>query len=232
VISVTRRRLGWVVFILGVFSFFAIVLSFSTNSIQDIKLTEQEIQSKIDAVLPLEKNGMVLSALRINLENNLVNVVATFEGERWGQEFNATIDMDGRPYYNNSAGTFHFLPEKIKVREVKFKGDTVSTKVQKFIDKYVDSPKINKNSNEIGKQIEEWVNVSIENTMAFVFKRIPIYTIPDTLKGNVASMFLKSVEIDQDSLTLKVSFWQFTKLLLFYIIIFIVALAVALVLLA
>ena len=222
----TKRKLAWIVIsLLGVVSLIGLVVGI--NSIQDITLTEQEVQSRVDGKLPLEKNGMVLNGLQVNLENNLLNVVASFEGKKWGQEFSATINTDGTPYYNNLDGTFHFRPNKITVSEIRVRGEAVSTKVEKFIDKYVDSPKINQNAGEIATKIEEWVNGSIENTTTFALQRIPIYTLPDTLKGNTARMLLKSVDIGNDNLTLHLSFWQFTKMVLMYVLIFIVALAMA-----
>ena len=222
----TKRKLVWIVIaLLGVASLIGLVVSI--NSIQDITLTEQEVQSRVDSKLPLEKDGMVLNGLQVNLDNNLLNVVASFEGKKWGQEFSATINTEGTPYYNNLDGTFHFRPNKITVREIRVRGEAVSTKVEKFIDKYIDSPKINQNAGEIAMKIEEWVNGSTENTTTFALQRIPIYTLPDTLKGNTVRMLLKSVDIGNDNLTLHLSFWQFTKMVFMYILIFIVALAMA-----
>lgn len=226
----TKRKLVWItVALLIVVSSFGLVVGI--NSVQDITLTEQDVQSRINDKLPLEKNGMVLRDMQVNFENNLLNVTASFEGKKWGQEFSATMNMDGTPYYSNLDGTFHFRPNKITVREIKVKGEAVSTKVEKFIDKYVDSPKINQNASEIATKIEEWVNGSIENTTTYALQRIPIYTLPDTLKGNTVRMLLESVEIGNDNLTLHLSFWQFTKMALMYIIIFLVALVMAVALL-
>ena len=222
----TKRKLVWIIIsLLGVAS--VIGLAVGISSIHDITLSEQDVQSRVDSRLPLEKSGMVLNGLQVNLENNLLNVVANFEGKKWGQEFSATINTDGTPYYNNLDGTFHFRPNKITVREIKVGGEAVSTKVEKFIDKYVDSPKINQNAGEVATKIEEWVNGSIEGTTIFALQRIPIYTLPGTLKGNTVRMLLKSVDIGKDSLTLHLSFWQFTKMVFMYILIFIVALAMA-----
>lgn len=223
----TNRKLVWIVIsLLGVASLIGLVVGM--NTVQDITLTEREVQSKINDKLPFERNGITLNSLRVNLENNSLNVVASFEGKKWGQEFNATINTAGVPYYNNLDGTFYFRPDKITVRDIKVKGEAISTKVEKFIDKYAGSSKINQNTGEVGTKVEDWVNGSIESTTIFILQRIPIYTLPDTLKGNTVKILLKSVEINEDSFTLHLSFWQFTKMVMLYVVIFIIALAMPL----
>lgn len=222
----TKRKLTWIIVILlSVTSLIAIVLGI--NAIHDITLSKQEVQNKIDGKLPLEKNDMVLKNLQVNLATNSLSLAANFEGKKWGQEFNASINAIGTPYYNNIDGTFHFRPSQITVVKIEIKGEAVSTKIKKFIDKYVDSSKINQNANDIGLKVEEWVKEPIENSTVLVLQRIPVYTLPDTLKGNAVRMFLKSVEINDDGLTLHLSFWQFTKMIILYALIFLIALVTA-----
>jgi hypothetical protein len=223
---VTKRTLAWIV-VAFLAAASCIGFATKTHTLQEIKLTQEEVQGRINTKLPLEKNGMVLSNLQVNFENQFLGVKATFQGSKWGQEFNIDVDIHGMPYYEKIDGAFHFRADKVAVSKITFKGDKVSTKVEKFVDKYVDSPKLNQNASEIGNKIEDWINRSIESTTIFVLQRIPIYTLPDTLKGNVVRMSLQSVEINDSVLILHLSFWQFTKMVLIYIVIFVIALVVA-----
>ncbi|MBI2633580.1 MAG: DUF1439 domain-containing protein [Parcubacteria group bacterium] len=214
---------------LTVISIFGII--FGIYAIQDITITEQEIKNRVSEKIPIEKNGITLTSLNIDFKNTSLNLTAHFNGKKWNQEFTAIVSAQGVPFYDNGEGAFYFKPENITIQAITIKEETVSTKVKKFIDKFVDSLKINKNADAIGTKSEKWFNVSVENTAAMALQNIPIYKLPHTAKGITVRMFLKAVEIRNGNLILHLSVWQFTKTVLLSIVTFLISIAIAFVLL-
>ncbi|MDP3697396.1 MAG: hypothetical protein Q8R55_05255 [Candidatus Taylorbacteria bacterium] len=218
----SKRRVVWmVVCILAIISSIGII--YSTNAFQDITLGEVGVQEKIDARLPLVKNDFTVKHIKVNFTNSSLVIVVDGEGKKWGQEFIVSLEAQGIPYYDSFKGKFYFRPQTVKVTSLKTKSEPVSAKVEKFIDRFVSSPKITTNKVVLGADAEAWVHSSMENTTIWALKRLPIYTLPNTLKGNAFRMLLKSVEIGDDKITLHLSFWQFTKMVVMYVIILLFA---------
>lgn len=211
----TKRRLVWIfVAIFAIASIVGIIIA--ANAVHDITLTQTEVQKKIDDKLPATKDGITVKRVQVEFKENLLLLIIDGEGEKLGQKFSISVNARGTPYYDSSEGAFYFRPDDLQIMNLKLNGEDVSNKVEKFIDKYVDSEKINQNKNEISGTIEKWVRGVMGNIVTWTLMRIPIYTLPDTIKGNTVQMMLKSVEIHDGSVTLRLSFWQFTKMVAIY----------------
>ncbi|MDO8558595.1 MAG: hypothetical protein Q7S09_05465 [bacterium] len=222
----TKRKIAWIfVMVFAVTAALGIVLGL--DGTHDITLREAQVQEKINANLPLIKNDLAVRRVDIDLQDGTVGISLDAEGKKWGQEFTISAHVEGRPVFDSMDGSFHFQPHAVKVTEIRVKGETVSAKVEKFIDRYVDSAKIDKNKEVIGEEIEKWAHASMEHTTIFALEHLPIYTLPNTLKGNIFRMLLKSVEVHQESLSLHLSFWQLTKMVMLHAVIFTLSVGVA-----
>lgn len=222
----TKRRLVWI--FVAIFTIVSIVgIIIAANAVHDITLTQTEVQKKIDDKLPATKDGVTVERVQVEFRENLLLLIIDGKGEKLGQKFAVSVNARGTPYYDSFKGAFYFRPDDLQITNLKLNGDDISNKVEKFIDKYVDSEKINKNKNEISSIIEEWVRGVIGNIVTWTLMRIPIYTLPDTMKGNTVRMMLKSVEVHDGSVTLRLSFWQFTKIVAIYCFILLLAIAIA-----
>lgn len=226
----TKRKAVWTALsILVAASMMGVILG--VNAIHDITLTEAQIQERIDAKLPLVKNEITIQRMRVQFLNGSLVVMPEIEGKKWKQEFLISVKANGVPYYDGPKGVFYFRPQTIEVTNLKIKGEAVSEKTKRFIDRFIDSPNINRNKDVIGAKVEEWVHGSIESMTTGTLKRVPIYTLPDTLKGNLVRILLKSVEINDSTLILHLSVWQFTKIVMLYIAFFLIAIITAVALL-
>lgn len=222
----SKRRVVWiVVFVLTAVSVAGII--YGINAVQDITLNGAQVQERIDARLPLIGNGLIVKKINVYITDDSLVLVTDAEGKRLGQEFDISFRADGVPYYDSRKGEFYFRPQEIKITSLKIKDETVSKKVEKFIDKYVDSPKINAKKDILAADIEKWAHGLIEKTSVWALEQMPIYTLPDTLKGNAVRIMLKSVEITNDNITFHLSFWRLTKMVIAYAVLFLLAVAVA-----
>jgi hypothetical protein len=138
----------------------------------------------------------------------------------------------GNLTYNNIDGTFHFKPDELKLVDVKTNGESVSTKLDAFVEKWVSSPKVLANKDELVKAGAELVNSMVQKSAEFTLQRMPVYKLPDTFKGQMARMFLSSVEVKDQTIIAHLSFWQFTKIMVLYALIIVLAIGMAVAMLA
>lgn len=129
-------------------------------------------------------------------------------------------------------GTFHFKPDELKLVDVKTNGESVSNRVDHMIDKWVTSKKVLDNKDEVVKAAADLINSMVQKSAELTLERVPVYTMPDTLKGTMARMFLKSVEVKDQTIIAHLSFWQFTKTLCLYIFMTVAAVAFVIALIA
>jgi hypothetical protein len=219
----TRRHVLWligVVFLVGS----AVGLYLGIQKFQHFTLTGGEIQQRIDKKLPhTTKNNVTVNSMHIELLKEGISLRFNAEGKRLRQEFNVTAHAMGKLNYDAHKGAFHFYPQNIEVEELAIRGGDVSDKVEKFIDKWVMSDKIVARKDVISSKVEEWVYSLIEGTARTALKNMAVYTLPDNLKGNVVRMMLTSVETQEGVLTAHLSFWQFTKMIIFYLVVLVAA---------
>lgn len=218
----TKRKLGW---FLGtsfaVLSFLGI--AYGIGRIENIALTENQVQTMIDSRLPLSKGDVTVKNIQIQFLPGVIQLSFEAEGKKLKQNFSVAAQSTGELFYNNLDGTFHFHPHDIKVEKITFRDGEISEKVEKFIDHWVDSKKLTQNKEIVSAKTEEWVHSLIMSTVTWTLKKIPVYKLPDTIKGNAVRMTLKSVEIDEGKVTAHLSFWQLTKMIGIYCLVFITA---------
>ena len=222
----TKRKAVWMaVFLVGVIAVLGII--YGIYNVQDIKLSQSQIQEKIDAKLPLVRGDVIVTKVSVNFVYNSLHLMMDAEGKKWGQKFSISSSAVGKPRFNSQNGTFYCEPEDFGILSLNIKGDSLSKKTEKFIDKWVDSSKIQSNKEAIGKKVEEWVFSSIEDTAVWALKRIPVYSLPDTFKANVFRLLLKDVEIKDGNLILHLSFLKFTLTAVFYILLVVICIIAA-----
>lgn len=183
----------------------------------EIVMTKQELQEKIDAKLPFETGkGVTFSDVDLDLSDNQIGLKVEASGEKLGLQFDTAGRTRGNLRYDNLKGSFYFVPSELELTSLKTDGESVADRVNGLIEKWVDSPKVLANKDELSGKAAEMATGLVLKGAEFTLERIPVYTLPDDIKGNVARMFLKDVEVKGDTIVAHLSFLQFTKMLLLY----------------
>ncbi|MFA7340582.1 MAG: hypothetical protein WC028_27610 [Candidatus Obscuribacterales bacterium] len=211
----TKRMLVWtlatILLLVG-----AVGIYWNFFAEQSITISQRDLQSRIDAKMPFEaKHGVTISKATVILDNDItLEFVAS--AKRYGKEYSLNGVGKGVLTYDNSRGAFFFKPEKLELKNFQEDGsginigDKIGDKVGGLIDKWVDSPKINANKQEIIDAAAAVGQSLVQRSAETVLAVTPVYKIPDTLKGQTIRMFLQSVEVKDGNLVAHLSLWQFT----------------------
>ena len=183
-----------------------------------ISISQSDLQSRIDAKMPFAaKHGVTISKATVILGNDItLDFVASTQ--KFGKEYSLNGVGKGVLTYDNSRGAFFFKPEKLELKNFQADGAGISIgdKVGGLIDKWVDSPKVNANKQEIVNAAEAAGQKLVQRSAETILAVTPVYKIPDTLKGQTIRMFLESVEVKDGNLVAHLSLWQFTVSVLLF----------------
>ncbi len=207
----TKRTLAWtlatILLLVG-----AVGVYWNFFAEQSITISQSDLQSRIDAKMPFTaKHGVTVSKATVILGNDItLDFVASTQ--KFGKEYSLNGVGKGVLTYDNSRGAFFFKPEKLELKDFKANGAGVNIgdKVGGLLDKWVDSPKITANKQEIVEAAEVAGQKLVQRSAEAVLAVTPVYKIPDTLKGQTIRMFLHSVEVKDGNLVAHLSLWQFT----------------------
>jgi hypothetical protein len=219
----TKRKLAWAAIIFA--AVVALVgIAWTFFGVHEIRMTQAEIQQKIDAKMPhTTKNGVTISNVRLDLADDKIGLALDASATKFHTEYAIGAQTKGTLRYNSAEGSFYFQPDLLKVTRVEANGASVSDKAGKFIDKWVDSKKINDNKAELMATAEEVVQSLVQKSADVVLTRVPVYTLPDNLKGNVVRVFLEDVEVKDGTVIAHLSIWQFTKWVFGFVVVLLIA---------
>lgn len=228
----SKRKFAWgavvIALIIGVAG-----VAWNIFGLHEVKMTQSEVQQRIDVKMPFTtKNGVVIHSVAMDLTGDKIGLVIVATANKLKTEFTVKAQTQGSLTYNNLDGTFHFKPDQLKLVDVKTNGESVSTRLDSFVEKWVSSPKVLANKDELVKAGADLVNSMVQKSAEFTLERMPVYTLSDTFKGQMARMFLSSVEVKDQTVIAHLSFWQFTKMLIFYAFVIVVAIGFAIAMLA
>ncbi|MFA6210696.1 MAG: hypothetical protein WC714_14795 [Candidatus Obscuribacterales bacterium] len=217
----TKRKLVWalsaILLLVG-----AVGVYWNFFAEQSITISQSDLQSRIDAKMPFAaKHGVTVSKATVILGNDItLDFVASTK--KYGKEYSLNGVGKGVLTYDNGRGAFYFKPEKLELKDFKADGaginigDKIGDKIGGLLDKWVDSPKINANKEEIVTAAEAIGQQLVQRSAETVLAVTPVYKIPDTLKGQTIRMFLQSVEVKDGNLVAHLSLWQFTVSVLIF----------------
>lgn len=228
----TKRTFAWVSVI-----FFAVIALggaywtfFGTHQ---IALTQAELQSKIDAKMPFTtKGGVTISNVELDLSDDKLGLVVKASATKFKTEYAIGARTKGDLRYDGLRGAFYFHPDTLKVTQIEANGKSVSDKLGGLIDKWVDSKKILDNKKELMAWAEEFAQSQLQNSAEYALTRVPVYTLPDDLKGTVVKAFLTDLEVKNGTVIAHLSLWQFTKWVVVNIVMFVAAIGFMIALLA
>lgn len=228
----TKRKIAWGVIVVA-FLFGIAGVAWNVFGLHDVKMTQQEIQQRIDLKMPhTTKHGVTVSSVQLDLTGDKIGLIIEASATKLKTNFVIKAETHGTLTYSNLDGTFHFKPDVLKVLDVRTNGESVATRFNRFVDKWVDSPKILENKDELAAMVSDLVNDAVHKSAVIALERVPVYKMPDTFKGQIARMFLKDVEVKQQTIIAHLSFWQFTKILILYGFVIVLAIGFTIALLA
>ncbi|CAN5613185.1 hypothetical protein BH11CYA1_BH11CYA1_33510 [soil metagenome] len=222
-----KRKLAWtlavILLLVG-----AVGVYWNFFAQQSITISQSDLQSRIDAKMPFEaKHGVTISKASVILGNDItLDFVASTKMS--GKEYSLNGVGKGVLVYDNSRGAFFFRPEKLELKNFQADGAGISIggKVGGLIDKWIDSPKVNANRQEIINAAEAAGQKLVQRSAETVLAVTPVYKIPETLKGQTIRMFLESVEVKDGNLIAHLSLWQFTISVILFGLSFLAAIAI------
>lgn len=228
----SKRPIAWGVIVVALIAGIA-GICWNLFGLHEVRLTQQQLQQKIDVKMPhTTKHGVTVSSVHIDLTGDQIGLVFVASAQKMGTDFTITAQTRGTLVYNNLDGTFHFKPDQLKLVDVKTNGESVATRFNRFVERHVESQRILDHKDALVASAAELVNSLVQKSAELALERVPVYKMPDTFKGNIARMFLESVEVQNQTVIAHLSFWQFTKIMLFYGFVVIVAIGFAIVLIA
>lgn len=177
-----------------------------------VTFTKAELQQRIDAKLPhTTKNGVTVSKADLDLSGNKITMTIEASTVKFGSEYKVTGTTTGELRYDSTRGSFYFFPDDLKVMDVQKNGNRVGAKVGAYLDKLAEkSTTLQQHKADLMAEAKELAQSLLTSAAQTVLERIPVYTFPDTFKGNTARMVLQSVTVTDSTIVATLSFWQLT----------------------
>lgn len=228
---------------------------YMASKVHDVTITEQELQEKIDEKLPLTtKSGVTINKADVRLTDALT-LHAVASAEKLGQHIEGEVITTLHLVYRS--GRFYTVPSEIHIERLLFNDLNVGEQTARGIGGIVGSQGVDeeiqkleetkglkgsvgrylrKKKTELTDEDERGAAGGIvqEQTEALVVKgaskaltHIPVYRLPDTLKGSVIKMMITDVEIKDGAMTVYLSFWQLGLHVLVFLVLFIGLIALA-----
>jgi hypothetical protein len=208
----TKRKWAWTATIAA--AIIAVAgACWSVFGVHEISMSQADIQTKIDEKMPASQKGVTISNAKIDLSATT----------KFNTEYRMNTATRGTLRYDHSRGAFYFVPEELKVSDIQANGASVAEKVGGFIDKWVDSKKIQDNKAELAAKAEDIAQGLVQKTAASVLERVPVYKLKDDFKGYVVRAVLSDVEVKDGHVIAHLSLWQLTKTVLVFAFAFVVA---------
>lgn len=177
---------------------------FSSYALPSITLKQEMIQSKLDAKLPIEKEGALS---KIVLEKASVDIsgrqpLLYFKGysELLKKRISVEAQTKGEIIYRH--GKFYFHPQGLEIKNLSFAGF------------------------EIPENKRELVSAGVIAATSFYLNNSPVYTLKGT-KGAIIKAAIKSIDFSDGAITVHLSIWQLTLTALIWLVALISGIVIA-----
>lgn len=219
------RPRTWI--ILGLAAVVTVVCAlWQAYGVSDVVLPQADLQQRVDAKLPfVTKNGVTVSQAQVDLSGDKIGLTLTASATKLHVDYTLAASTRGVLRYDNARGAFFFHPEALNVIDVKVGAQSVEEKASTLFDKYVKSPRLQAGKEHLLAVAGELVQSSVQRGAEIALERVPVYTLPDNLKGHVARLALQSVEVKNGAVIAHLSFLHLTGMVLFYAFMFVLVVA-------
>lgn len=191
---------------------------------KQISMDEATIQAKIDAKMPIEKKGVRITNVRLDLSNDRINLSFDASTQKMGTEFKMRVATIGNMRYDEKLSAFYFEPEEVKISDIQANAVDIRGTVRDFVKK-LGSKKIVEKGAELAAKADKAIQSAIQEAAAAALQRIPVYEVEDDFKGRMTQAALKKVEVQNHKVIAHVSIWQLTIAAFGYITAIVVGIA-------
>ena len=213
----TRRRIAWSVLIILALLFAGVGIYSAFGGEFVYRVSEAELQERIDAKLPFTKKKIIVTQAQVTLrEDNLIGVRLFMKGADQGK-YELEVSAVGEPVYKMGEGVFYFYPREIVIEDLTRSEKSISDVVTNFADKYVTNEGLNALLKDGAGQIEAGVKSLAESVAVKVLEGFHVYKLKDDMKGMLAQAALESVEVQSNELVITFTLWNLTLTVLFWI---------------
>ncbi len=189
---------------------FFVAIVFAVFVPSTVRLSQAQLQNVFSLHLPKQFDGVVMERGAVNFEDDRVLLGLSMRGKKFGKAFSLTMSATGQPDYDPMTGSFYFRPTAIKVEEFTT-GVSISEQLANASDRYLPGNVGAKNLGvDIGKVIDQRLPKLAEQTAVTALNRMPIYTLPNTMKGFATRAVLDSVKIVNNELVISFTLWRLT----------------------
>lgn len=225
-----RRTAFWgvtaVLLVVGV-----VGLLFTVFGSHTLTFTQAELQQKVDAKLPYTtaKHNVTVNGATVDLSGDRIGLVFEAETVKVGQDFKINAGTTGNLRYDVKEGSFYFTPQTLEMTNFEVNDKVFGRRFGQFLDRHLSSGLV-----ERRQQLAAWAKTEttekVQSAAEAALARIPVYTLKNDFKGNIARMTITNVEVKDSTLIVHLSFLQLTGFVLLYALLFVAALAFAVVL--
>jgi hypothetical protein len=227
----SKRKLAWVAAI-AVTLVAVVGIGWSVFGVDQISMSQADIQARIDEKMPVTKKGVTISGVKLDLTDDKINLALDASTTKFKTEYSMHTTTRGTLRYDHGRAAFYFQPEELKITELKANGSNVADKVGGFIDKWVDSKKIQDNKAELAAKAEEVAQSLVQKSAETVLEHVAVYKIKDDFKGYIVRAVLTDVEVKDGNVIAHLSLWQLTKTVAVFFVTLLLAIGMMIALIA
>ncbi len=227
----TKRKLAWLAAI-AVTLVAVVGIGWSVFGVDQISMSQADIQARIDEKMPVTKKGVTVSGVKLDLTDDKINLALDASTTKFKTEYSMHTTTRGTLRYDHGRAAFYFQPEELKITELKANGSNVADKVGGFIDKWVDSKKIQDNKAELAAKAEEVAQSLVQKSAEAVLEHVAVYKINNDFKGYIVRAVLTDVEVKNGNVIAHLSLWQLTKTVAVFFITLLIAIGMMIALIA
>lgn len=193
----TKQKLAWVVLIaIGFFAAGAVL--WGASGPYTIRLTESELQERVNRNLPREFKGVAVERALVALAGDRIALRIEAHGAVLEVPYAVVASANGVPRYDAAQGELFFDADTVRIESFTLRG----------------TPLLGGEDNPDSRRarIEAAAHSVVElGIKAFLAER-PVYRFREGLKGMIARAALTKVAIAGDTLVIGVSLWNVTAI--------------------
>jgi len=222
--QMNKRKCAWTATIVTLIVA-AAGIAWTLFGVHEVSMSQSSIQAKIDEKMPVTQKGVTISGVKLDLTDNKINLSLDASATKFKTEYRMHTTTRGTLRYDHGRGAFYFQPETLKITDLQANGSNVADKVGGFIDKWVDSKKIQDNKAELAAKAEEVAQTLVQKSAETVLKHVAVYKLKGDFKGIVVRAVLTDVEVKDGNVIAHLSLWQLTKTVFAFIFALIIGIA-------
>jgi hypothetical protein len=224
-----KKKLFWIFTVIFIITLVFAIMGIKKFNDHPITITEQFMQEKINAMLPIEKQKllMVVNVEKVDIRLGDGRIYANYEVSAKSNKGKDLVSLtaltSGDLVYRS--GAFYLDHSDFEMKDLEFGNKDFLSSTTGAINDLI--PKRFKDKLTINEDnIEAKLLEGIESLAEKSLDRFPVYKFKDNFSGLVIRAAIKGIIIQPGVLLVEVSFWNLTKTVLMLVAAFIISLII------